>query len=206
MRAIVLTGEGPSFSAGLDRRMLTPEGVPGEESILSLAAHPGERMDRFIRQAQAAFAWWSGVPQVTLALVQGHAIGAGFQLALACDLMIVADDAKLAMRETSLGLVPDLGGTRPLVERVGYSRAFEICSTGRYVEADEAVTLGIATAKVPFEQWDIHVSAQRAQVRVMDSRFQGLPRDRADTFACSPTRSFHLAAPVARSVLRCSKA
>ena len=143
---MVLRGEGASFSAGLDRRMLTPEGVPGEESLLTLATYDDQQIDAFIAQAQAAFAWWHRVPQVTVALVQGHAIGAGFQLALACDVMIVADDAKLAMRETSLGLVPDLAGTAPLVSRVGYSRAFEICARGRYVEADEAVRIGLAVA------------------------------------------------------------
>ena len=50
--------------------------------------------------------------------MQGAAVGAGFQLALACDLRVVADDARFAMRETSLGLVPDLGGTKPLVDAV----------------------------------------------------------------------------------------
>jgi enoyl-CoA hydratase/carnithine racemase len=154
IRAVVLRGEGASFSAGLDRRMLTPEGVPGEESLLTLATYDDQQIDAFITQAQAAFAWWHRVPQVTVALVQGHAIGAGFQLALACDVMIVADDAKLAMRETSLGLVPDLAGTAPLVSRVGYSRAFEICARGRYVEADEAVRLGLAVAAVPMADWD----------------------------------------------------
>ncbi len=150
VRAVVLTGEGPSFSAGLDRRMLTPEGVPGEESLADAGRLRRRRgSTTFIRQAQGAFAWWRRVPQITIALVQGHAIGAGFQLALACDLMIVADDAKLAMRETSLGLVPDLAGTAPLVSRVGYSRALEICARGRFVEADEAVRLGIAIDRVP---------------------------------------------------------
>ena len=62
---------------------------------------------------------------VSIASVQGHAIGAGFQLALACDLRVMADDALLSMRETSLGLVPDLGGTQPLVDVVGYARALE---------------------------------------------------------------------------------
>lgn len=164
VRAVVLRGEGPSFSAGLDRRMLTPEGVPGEESILTLAGHGEDAMDRFIQQAQAAFAWWHRVPQVTVALVQGHAIGAGFQLALACDLMIVADDAKLAMRETSLGLVPDLAGTAPLVSRVGYSRALEICATGRFVEGEEAVRLGIANALVPVDRWDEAVAQLLAPI------------------------------------------
>jgi enoyl-CoA hydratase/carnithine racemase len=158
IRAVVLRGEGVSFSAGLDRRMLTPEGVPGEESLLTLATYDDEQIDAFITQAQAAFAWWHRVPQVTIALVQGHAIGAGFQLALACDVMIVADDAKLAMRETSLGLVPDLAGTAPLVSRVGYSRAFEICARGRYVEADEAVRIGLAVAAVPMADWDSYLA------------------------------------------------
>ncbi len=154
VRTIVLRGEGPSFSAGLDRRMLSPDGVPGEMSLLSLAAQSDEEVDGFIRQAQAAFTWWRKVPQVSIALVHGHAIGAGFQLALACDLMIVAEDVKLAMRETSLGLVPDLGGTGPLVDRVGYSRALEICATGRFVGADEAVAIGLAVMKAPVEEWD----------------------------------------------------
>lgn len=164
IRAVLLGAEGPSFSAGLDRRMLTPEGVPGEESLLTLASYPPERMGAFILGAQAAFAWWHDVPQVTVAFVQGHAIGAGFQLALACDLMVVGDDAKLAMRETSLGLVPDLGGTAPLVNRVGYSRAFEICARGRYVEADEAVSLGIATAHVAQDDWDEYAGTLLAPI------------------------------------------
>lgn len=164
VRAVVVRGEGQSFSAGLDRRMLTPEGVPGEESLLSLAGYDADQMDAFIRQAQAAFAWWHRVPQVTIALVQGHAIGAGFQLALACDVMIVADDAKLAMRETSLGLVPDLAGTAPLVARVGYSRALEICARGRFVEAEEAVRIGLAVAQVPMAEWDAYLDGFLAPI------------------------------------------
>jgi enoyl-CoA hydratase/carnithine racemase len=158
VRAVVLSAEGKSFSAGLDRRMLTPDGVPGEESLLTLSSRPTAELDDFIQQAQAAFVWWRTVPQVTVALVQGHAIGAGFQLALACDFMIVGDDAQLAMRETSLGLVPDLGGTQPLADRVGYSRAFEICARGRIVGADEAVRLGIAIDQVPVGEWDAYVA------------------------------------------------
>jgi enoyl-CoA hydratase/carnithine racemase len=164
VRAVVVTGEGPSFSAGLDRRMLTPQGVPDEESLLTLSGYAEPEMDAFIRQAQGAFSWWRSVPQITIAMVQGHAIGAGFQLALACDLMVVADDAKLAMRETSLGLVPDLTGTGPLVSRVGYSRALEICARGRFVEADEAVRLGIAIECVPVADWDAYLAGFLAPI------------------------------------------
>ncbi|GMA25888.1 hypothetical protein GCM10025864_36470 [Luteimicrobium album] len=81
---------------------------------------------------------------MTVAVVQGHAVGAGFQLALACDLRVLADDARLSLREVSLGLVPDLGGTKPLVELAGPARALEIAATGRWVDAAEAERIGLA--------------------------------------------------------------
>ncbi|HEV2887291.1 MAG TPA: enoyl-CoA hydratase/isomerase family protein, partial [Jatrophihabitans sp.] len=85
---------------------------------------------------------------VSLALVQGHAVGAGFQLSLACDVRIAAEDAQFSMAEVSLGLVPDLGGTKRLLELVGYSRAVEICLTGRRVDAAEALRIGLVSSVV----------------------------------------------------------
>lgn len=149
VRAVVLSAAGPSFSAGLDRRMLDGTGVPGEPSLRDWAALPAAEFLATVAGYQQAFTWWRDSSAVTVAAVQGHAVGAGFQLALACDLMLCADDAQLAMRETSLGLVPDLGGTKALVDAVGYGRALEICGTGRWVRAEEAVQLGIAQASVP---------------------------------------------------------
>ncbi|NBO08057.1 MAG: enoyl-CoA hydratase/isomerase family protein, partial [Actinobacteria bacterium] len=67
----------------------------------------------------------------------------------ACDQRILADDAKFAMKEIALGLVPDLTGTYSLMQLVGYSRALDICSTGRTVEAAEAVQMGMALKAVP---------------------------------------------------------
>lgn len=149
VRVVVLRAEGASFSAGLDRRMLDGSGVPGEPALADLAHLPADELDAAISQYQAGFTWWRDSPAVTIAAVQGHAVGAGFQLALACDLVVCADDVQLCMRETSLGLVPDLGGTAPLVDAVGYGRALEICATGRWVRAAEAAELGIAQAVVP---------------------------------------------------------
>jgi enoyl-CoA hydratase/carnithine racemase len=91
---------------------------------------------------------------VSVAAVQGYAIGAGFQLALACDLRVLADDARLCMKESALGLVPDLTGTKPLVESVGYARALEICATARMVGAAEAVEIGLALTAVPLAELD----------------------------------------------------
>jgi enoyl-CoA hydratase/carnithine racemase len=130
VRVVVLRGEGKSFSAGLDRQMFTPEGIEGEPSFIDLARSSDGELDAAIAEFQEGFTWWRRNDIVSIAAVQGHAIGAGFQLALACDVRVVADDVQFAMRETSLGLVPDLTGTHPLVGLVGYGRALEIVSSG----------------------------------------------------------------------------
>lgn len=151
VRAVIIRAEGKSFSAGIDLRMLSPEGtgVPGESSLFDITSLADAEFDAVIEGFQEAFLWWRESEVVSIAAVNGHAIGAGFQLALAADLIIAADDARFCMREPQLGLVPDLGGTGPLVAAVGYPRALEICATGRWVEADEAVRLGVALQAVP---------------------------------------------------------
>lgn len=148
---VVLSAQGPSFSSGLDRRAFTADGLPGEPGLHQLATLTDGDLDATIEAFQEAFTWWADPRLVTVAAVQGHAVGAGFQLALACDLRVLSDDARLTMAETSLGLVPDLGGTSPLVRAVGYPRALEICLTGRPVAAAEALALGLATQVVPLD-------------------------------------------------------
>jgi enoyl-CoA hydratase/carnithine racemase len=126
--------------------MFSPEGAPGE------VPGPGPADPDFtdsIAGFQAGYTWLRNPAFVSIASVQGHAIGAGFQLALACDLRVMADDAKLCMKEPALGLVPDLTGTKPLVDIVGLPRAIELCLTARTVGADEAAQLRLAELVVP---------------------------------------------------------
>ncbi|GGO76247.1 enoyl-CoA hydratase/isomerase family protein [Nonomuraea cavernae] len=144
VRVVVVQGEGPSFSAGIDLRMFTPEGVPGQGSFGSAARLDSASFEQRIQEAQQGFRWLRRPEIVSIAAVHGHAIGAGFQLALSCDLRIVADDVKFCMKEPALGLVPDLTGTKPLVELVGLAKAIDICLTARFVEADEAMRIGLA--------------------------------------------------------------
>lgn len=153
-RVVVVRGAGSSFSAGLDVGLLTPDGVPGEDAVFDLMHRGDQEVLDAIDGYQRGFTWLRDPRFLTIAQVQGHAIGAGFQLALSCDLRVVADDAKFCMKEPALGLVPDLTGTKPLVELVGYSRALEICATARYVLADEASALGLATVVVPVDELD----------------------------------------------------
>ena len=143
VRVVVVRAAGRAFSAGLDRALFRPEGIG------ALASSTAEAADAQIAGYQAGFTWLRRPDIVSVAAVQGYAIGAGFQLALACDLRVLASDAQLCMAETSLGIVPDLAGSKPLVDAVGYSRALEICLTGRRVGVEEAARLGLATLVVP---------------------------------------------------------
>jgi enoyl-CoA hydratase/carnithine racemase len=100
--------------------------------------------------------------------VHGHAIGGGFQLALGTDIRIVAEDAQFTMAEPTLGLVPDLGGTKRLADLVGYSRAVEICLTGRRVSAAEAYDIGLASRVVPAEGLDAAIEQTVAALLAVD--------------------------------------
>lgn len=169
VRVVVLRGAGRAFSAGLDRALFTDDGEGGLLQMPRLS-----RADATARIAhwQQAFAWDSRPDLVSIAAVHGHAIGAGFQLALGADIRILADDASLAMAEPRLGLVPDLGGTKRLVDLVGYSRAAELCLTGRPIKADEALRLGLGSAVVPRAELDAAVQ------RTVDALL-AVPRDAA---------------------------
>ena len=163
VRVVVVRGEGQSFSAGLDRAMLDPSSA-GAGSVAALVSLSDEEASASIDEFQRGFTWLRDTRFVSIAVVQGYAIGAGFQLALSCDLRVLADDAQLCMKEPALGLVPDLTGTQPLVECVGYARALEICATTRMVGAAEAVQIGLANLSVPLDQLDVTVADLAAAV------------------------------------------
>jgi len=146
VRVVIVRAEGRAFSAGLDLSVARGD---GDSSLPVLARLSPEECGERIAGFQEAFTWLRRPSLVTIAAVQGHAIGAGFQLALNCDFRVLADDARFSMAEVTLGLVPDLGGTKRLAELVGVARALEICVTGRRISAQEADRIGLATAVVP---------------------------------------------------------
>jgi len=158
-RVVVVRGAGHSFSAGLDRSMLDPAATAeGVESVAGLLTMGDEEMAATIDAYQQGFTFLRDPRFISVAAVQGYAVGAGFQLALACDLRVVAEDAQFCMKESALGLVPDLTGTKPLVASVGYARALEICVTARMVGAAEAVDIGLALTAVPADELDATVA------------------------------------------------
>jgi enoyl-CoA hydratase/carnithine racemase len=161
VRVVIVSGAGPSFSSGLDRSALV---ASGNSVLATLAGAPETVANEAIAGYQRGFSWLSDPRFVSIAAVAGHAVGAGFQLALACDLIVAADDAQFRMAEVSFGLVPDLGGTARLVRRVGYQHALEICATGRHVRAEEAVRIGLALVAVPLPELDAAVADLAAAI------------------------------------------
>jgi enoyl-CoA hydratase/carnithine racemase len=138
VRAVLVRGEGASFCAGIDVTSF------GEMLGADEATHRA-----FITLAQRPFLNLQTMPKPAVAAVQGHAVGAGFQLALACDIRVLSDDAVLGMLEIRFGLVPDLGGNRPLTRLVGPALAKDLSWTGRTVDASEAHRIGLGNRLVP---------------------------------------------------------
>ena len=154
VRVVLLRAEGSSFSAGLDRGMLTPGGIDGEPDLVAESAASPSSGVASVQSCQRGFAALRRLPAVVVAAVQGHAVGAGAELAMSADLRIVADDLALSWPEVRIGLIPDLGATSRLARTVGEVRALEITLTGRVVGAEEAVRLGLANGVVARTELD----------------------------------------------------
>jgi len=133
--ALVLTGGRKLFAVGADVKAMAEYG-PSEvkPSVDAL----GDACDQL-----------EALPKISIAAVNGFALGGGFELALACDLRILADDATVGQPEIRLGVIPGAGGTQRLVPLVGPGRARELVYTGRHVDAEEARTLGLAERVAP---------------------------------------------------------
>lgn len=145
VRVVVVRGQDGSF-ADLD-----PPAGP------EMSAHPpgqmsAEAIEARLAACQDSLRWLRRPDLVSVAAVRGHATGSGLELALGCDLRLLAHDVQFAMTHVEQGLVPALGVTKRLVELVGYARAMEICLTGRGISADEAYRIGLASLVVPAPQ------------------------------------------------------
>ncbi|MFC9556673.1 enoyl-CoA hydratase/isomerase family protein [Rhodococcus sp. NPDC056960] len=107
---------------------------------------PAQMWKRWIAEGHRVFNFLAGLRQPTIAVVDGIAVGGGLELALACDLRIGADTARLGLPETSLGTIPGWGGTERLTDTIGTSRAKELIFTRRQLDADTALSWGLLNA------------------------------------------------------------
>ena len=151
-RAVLLIGAGRAFSAGLDIALF------GEQAAGALPS------DEWIDELQQAFTVYEDLPVPTVAAIRGVAIGAGCQLALACHLRVGAPDASLGLLEAKWALVPDLGGTVRLPRLVGLSRAIDLATSARQIDAATAHSWGLLDAVLPDEGFEEAARAYAARL------------------------------------------
>ncbi|MBK9262426.1 MAG: enoyl-CoA hydratase/isomerase family protein [Polyangiaceae bacterium] len=135
VRAAVLTGAGKAFVAGAD--------------ITEMATMTPVEAKRFADAGQRLCQLIEAVPFAVIAAVNGFALGGGCELALACDFIYAAENAKLGQPEVNLGVIPGFGGTQRLMRRVGIARARELIYTGDMVTAEQALGMGLVNAVCP---------------------------------------------------------
>lgn len=168
VRVVVVRGSGGIFSAGLDLSLIDPSQSEEPGSLIATMRMSDAEVIDAIDGYQRAFTALMDPRFIAIAAVDGAAIGAGFQLALACDLRVATERSYFCMKEPALGLVPDLTGTKPLVEAVGYARALEICASARKVGAEEAGLIGLVQDVVGADDLDAAVAALVASLTAHD--------------------------------------
>jgi len=141
VRCVVLRGNGPSFSAGID--------------VFQLAGLGDTNMLRPFRKACIDMAnLFEEMPKPVIAQIHGACLGLGAEVALACDLRVMSDEATFGLPETRLGLIPDVGGSTRLPAVVGLGNAKELIMTGRTIGAQECLRIGAANRVVPASELD----------------------------------------------------
>jgi enoyl-CoA hydratase len=140
VRVVILTAEGDAFCRGWDLSALDPE----RETPLDWARREGLLGDPFGCLAR--------LPRPVIAAVNGDAISAGLELALACDVRLAAEGARFACPETGHGVIPWAGGTQRLPRIVGRGKALEMILTGDAVDAQEALRIGLVSQVMPEER------------------------------------------------------
>jgi enoyl-CoA hydratase/carnithine racemase len=145
VRAVIVYGGEKVFAAGVDVKELA--GM----SYADMAVRAGA--------LSSAFSSVAAIAKPTVAAITGYALGGGYELALCCDRRVAGDNAKLGQPEILLGIVPGAGGTQRLTRLVGPARAKDIVYTGRFVAADEALSIGMVDEVVAPD--DVYAAARR---------------------------------------------
>jgi enoyl-CoA hydratase/carnithine racemase len=135
VRAVIVYGGEKVFAAGADIKEMAGLGY----------AEMAPRAQEISRAIDAI----ARIPKPVVAAITGYALGGGCELALACDWRVAAADAKLGQPEINLGIIPGAGGTQRLARLVGPARAKDLCMSGRFVDAAEAMTIGLVDKVVP---------------------------------------------------------
>ena len=153
VRVVILTGAGRAFSAGVDLKAL------GQRELVD-----GKVGDILDVPARALTALLSSMPKPVVAAVNGFCFTGALELALACDLIVVANEAKIGDTHAKFGLRPTWGMTQRLADMVGIARARELSYTARTIDGLEAVAIGLAVRSAPRDEFDEAVAALVAEI------------------------------------------
>jgi enoyl-CoA hydratase/carnithine racemase len=135
VRAMVLAGAGSSFSTGGD--------------VSEFGQAPSPTAARWIRFRRDVWGRLRNLPVPTVAAVHGFTVGGGMEMALLCDIAIAATNARFCLPETGLGMIPGVAGTQTAARRLRFGWALDLCLTGRWIDARQALSLGLVAKVVP---------------------------------------------------------
>ncbi len=133
--AMVLTGAGPAFSTGGDLR--------------EFGSAPSPIVARWVRFRRDVWGLLRSLPVPTIAAVHGFTVGGGLEMLLLCDVAIAADDTRICFPETGTGMIPGVAGTQTASRRLGLGWALDLCITGRWIDPDQALCIGLVAEVVP---------------------------------------------------------
>ncbi|NWN81839.1 MAG: enoyl-CoA hydratase/isomerase family protein [Halomonas sp.] len=151
LRAVIITGAGEkSFVAGAD--------------IAEMREKTPMQAREFARQALDTVKRLEALPVPTVALVNGFCLGGGCELALACDWAVASDNAIFGQPEVLLGVIPGFGGTQRLPRRIGPAMAIDLCTTGRKIDAQEALRIGLVNRVMPQAELEGYVEELSQQL------------------------------------------
>jgi enoyl-CoA hydratase len=162
VRVMVLRGAGRAFSSGGD--------------LQEFGSAPSPVIARAVRFARDVWGRLLGVRAATVAAVHGHAFGGGMEMALLCDVRIAATDARFALPETGLGMIPGVAGTQTLPRAVGLGRALELTLSGRTLDAGTARAVGLVHRVVPRVRLDVTAMALARRLARLDPALVGAVR------------------------------
>ena len=164
LRAVVVVGNGRAFSSGIDTTVFTEGSTDAiEDGDDAGTRHSDPTVDGILR-TQEAFSWLEEARYPTIAAVHGYALGAGLQLALACDIRVFARGTQVGLLEHKYGILPDLGGTQRLPRVVGASKAKEIIWTAARIDAEESYRIGLCDRLVDEADLESEVTALAATI------------------------------------------
>lgn len=185
VEAVIIRGEGKAFSSGTD-----------VTELAELAQQGGDVQDfrASVRKSQRAFSEIEYLEKPVIAAIHGYALGAAFELMLACDLRAASEEARFSIPEVTLGLIPDLGGSHRLSRIVGTGRAKELILTGKMISALEAERIGLINKVVPVEQLRDTARAWAEAIMKNEPSAVGLAKKAIDmNFSLSTSEGLELA-------------